>query len=308
MARIKFQAEDIHSKICAGMRKDWAGYSIVGDVVSMPAGQAVLYNTDDEVWEQFDIPAKDITLSFGVNRIYVHYNSGTPEFANDTTLSADLDVESSAPIVNYVKDGTGNQPADAYTICNNAVSKLLIRNIVGPFAQYFNNNPATVLSSNASDHVLIEALNGYQGPKSLPPTALPAFDSSSDDMYLYEYDGASWTKVTPTVTTYERTQYQGPTGFQAVTSNNWTVNYVFRSFFSVLEGAPNPKETFIVLGTDQYVSSALALEDNTNVSPFAVPPEVGFQAVLVGRIIAQNGAGSSIIQGRYFEKPLYLDV
>ena len=110
------------------------------------------------------------------------------------------------------------------------------------------------------------------------------------------------------VSVYDRLRYQTPAGTAAVTSNRWTVNYIYRSYFSSLEGAPNPKESFIILGSGDYVSSDLALLDNTNLNPFAIPLEIGLNAVLVGRIICQNGAGASIVQGNFFNKPSFITV
>ena len=303
MPQIFMRAKDVHKKICAGMRDDWAGYSIVGDDVTLAAGKAILYDTDAGRWETFDIAEKVITLTTGVNRIYVYYNSGSPEFFNDTTFSAPLNLEDYAIIVTYLKDASGNQASDFNNYCTNIVSKLGIRSVNEPGAIFFTNNPQTVLSSNASDHVIIEALNAFQGAKNLNPLDLPAFDSSTDDMYVYTYNGTVWVKETPTVSVYDRTRYQTPTGTAAVTSNNWTVNYIYRSLFSVLEGAPNPKETFILLGSGNYVNSTLALADNTNLNPYAIPLELGFNAVLVGRIICQNGVSASIVQGNYLNKP-----
>ena len=296
--------KDIHKKVCAGMRDDWTGYNLVGTDVVCDAGKAILYDETSGYWKTYDVPEKTIALVTGINRIYVRLNAGVAEFQSDQVVSFFPNLETNSIIAIYLYDATGIQLQPFEDFCLNVASKTAISITSRADAIFYTNNPDTVLQDNASDHVLIESLVAFRGPEFL---SIDAFDSNAvnNDLYIYYWNGSAWVKETPERTTFERTRYQGASGLLSVTPNQWTVNYVFKSLFKTADG--NPNETFIILGNNSYGTAALAKADTTNLFPLALPIELGYNAVLVGRIIAENAATSAIVNGRYFAKPQYTD-
>ena len=310
MNKVFMRAKDIHRKVCAGMRDDWTGYAVNGTNVECDAGYAILFDTSDNTWKTFAVEAAILPLQIanpaipvtGINRVYVSVTAGVATFGVDTVTPVALNLETSAPIATYLYDATGIQVQGFTDFCENVAAKTAISISSKNDGIFFINNPTTVLTTNASDHVIIEQLLAFRGPEFLP---IDAFNSSTANMYIYYWDGTTWVKETPATATFERTQYQGAAGLSAVTVNQWTVNYVFKSLFLTAES--NPNETFIILGQDSYVNETLAEADTTNLFPLGLPEEIGYNAVLVGKIIAQNAASAAIVKGHYFAKPQFTD-
>jgi hypothetical protein len=113
--------------------------------------------------------------------------------------------------------------------------------------------------------------------------ACAAFNSSIDDAILYSIASGVWSSTT--ITAYNNTQYNSPTGLASLAPNRYAVNFCYRMVSDV---GVDPV-VFVVLGSGNYTLS----EAQESQPPADLPAEIRSFGILVGRIIVQNGAATA---------------
>ena len=227
--------------------------------------------------KQYALLGGTFTLTDGTtNYIYAAYNSGSPVVLS-TTNRADFAGQyftTDTPIYTLYRSGNLIYQLNFDTTGHASPEKTLYR----------------LLDTRRFEHVsgmsLADAGNGTftvtQGVVwyAITRTTLDAFNSSTDSTYLYYYNGSSW--AYNTVTGYNNTNYQGPSGLSTLPGGKYNINWVYRSVSS-------SKTCFIILGSSAYtLNDAIAAQPPGN-----VPDVVSTTAMLVGKIIVSQGAASS---------------
>jgi len=227
--------------------------------------------------KQYALLGGTFTLTDGTtNYIYAAYNSGSPVVLS-TTNRADFAGQyftTDTPIYTLYRSGNLIYQLNFDTTGHASPEKTLYR----------------LLDTRRFEHVsgmsLADAGNGTftvtQGVVwyAITRTTLDAFNSSTDSTYLYYYNGSSW--AYNTVTGYNNTNYQGPSGLSTLPGGKYNINWVYRSVSS-------SKTCFIILGSAAYtLNDAIAAQPPGN-----VPDVVSTTAMLVGKIIVSQGAASS---------------
>ena len=108
---------------------------------------------------------------------------------------------------------------------------------------------------------------------------LDVIATSTDNMFFWYHSAGAWTSST--VTQYNNTQYDNGTNLVALTSNRYAVNWIYR-------GVENQKHLYCILGTGDYT-----LQQALDSTEPAKPINISSHAVLVGRVIVQNGASTA---------------
>lgn len=227
--------------------------------------------------KQYALLGGTFTLTDGItNYIYAAYNSGSPVVLS-TTNRADFAGQyftTDTPIYTLYRSGNLIYQLNFGTTGHASPEKTLYR----------------LLDTRRFEHVsgmsLADAGNGTftvtQGVVwyAITRTTLDAFNSSTGSTRLYYYNGSSW--AYNTVTGYNNTNYQGPSGLSTLPGGKYNINWVYRSVSS-------SKTCFIVLGSAAYtLNDAIAAQPPGN-----VPDVVSTTAMLVGKIIVSQGAASS---------------
>lgn len=227
--------------------------------------------------KQYALLGGTFTLTDGAtNYIYAAYNSGSPVVLS-TTNRADFAGQyftTDTPIYTLYRSGTNIYELNFDTTAHASPEKTLYRLL------------DTRRFERVSGMSLADAGNGTftvtQGVVwyAITRTPLDSFNSSTDSTYLYYYNGSSW--AYNTVTGYNNTNYQGPSGLSTLPGGKYNINWVYRSVSS-------SKTCFIILGSAAYtLNDAIAAQPPGN-----VPDVVSTTAMLVGKIIVSQGAASS---------------
>jgi len=227
--------------------------------------------------KQYALLGGTFTLTDGAtNYIYAAYNSGSPVVLS-TTNRADFAGQyftTDTPIYTLYRSGNLIYQLNFDTTGHASPEKTLYRLL------------DTRRFERVSGMSLADAGNGTftvtQGVVwyAITRTTLDAFNSSTDSTYLYYYNGSSW--AYNTVTGYNNTNYQGPSGLSTLPGGKYNINWVYRSVSS-------SKTCFIILGSAAYtLNDAIAAQPPGN-----VPDVVSTTAMLVGKIIVSQGAASS---------------
>lgn len=108
------------------------------------------------------------------------------------------------------------------------------------------------------------------------PVSVDAVITSSDNLRLFYHSGGVWTYSLQTQ--YNNSQYDNGTNLVALTSNRYAVNWIFR-------GIESQKHLYVVLGRGNYTLA----QAQEAVLP-AIPTAISSHAMLIGKLIVQNGA------------------
>jgi len=214
-----------------------------------------------------------------INYIIANYNSGSPALQLTTNRSIiDGNFVSIVPVYTIYRSASSLIPLDWDESGLFLSEKLLNRIINNNRFERDVNYGGLILSEAATRTVIISAGKIWYGVKS---QLLTAFNSSLSGqvMKLYYHSGGNWTSTN--ITQYNNTQYDDGTNLQSTSSNRYVVNWVY-------ECVSETDLVFIVLGGANYKLA----EAQASVAP-TLPSIISSTAVLVGRIIVQQGASSS---------------
>lgn len=218
------------------------------------------------------------TLSFAdnsVNYVIVDYNSGSPIMSVVTDVSV-INCITIVPVVTVFRYGNILNLLNWDSIGHALPSKSFLASVK---TDRFKRESGLILSEQPTRRVVVTA--GKIWASSIPHD-LSAFDSSIDTLVLYYHNLGNWT--TTTVTQYNNSQYDDGTNLQALGSNKYGVNWVYRCI------SDNGNKCYILLGDDSYNNLALA---QAALAPCSLPPEIMSFGELIGRIIVHEGASSA---------------
>jgi hypothetical protein len=121
--------------------------------------------------------------------------------------------------------------------------------------------------------------------------SLPQYQSSltaSSDTYHYVNSASNWTYTTQSG--YDNGNYNGPGGFVPLTTNSWSVNFVYKIV------SDNTNDVAIILSSQQYdnlIDAEIAQPSST------LPQFISDFGILLGRFIVQSGSTSPTIQSAF---------
>ena len=108
------------------------------------------------------------------------------------------------------------------------------------------------------------------------PVSVDAIVTSSDNLRLFYHSGGVWTYSLQTQ--YNNSQYDNGTNLVSLTANRYAVNWIFR-------GIESQKHLYVVLGRGDYTLA----QAQEAVLP-SIPTAISSHAMLIGKLIVQNGA------------------
>ncbi len=213
------------------------------------------------------------TLTDGVtNYIVANYNGGIPiiQVVTDVTTINETTI---IPIFTIYRQGTllhvfeWDELGDALP---NKIHKSIVK------TQRYRAEPGSLALGEAPTR-LVTTGSGTVWTGAVP-TALASFNSSTGTLQFAYHVAGAWTLST--ITQYDNTQYDNGTDLVALSgSARYAVNFVYRSIGT-------DTECFIVLGSGNYQLGAAQIAQ----PPANLPQVITSHAILVGRIIVQNGA------------------
>ena len=209
--------------------------------------------------------------------IVANFNNGSPilQILSDTSTINETTV---LPIVTVFRYGTSLDILDWDELGKGLINKITRRLIR---TQRFVIEPGGFSLGELSPRaVTITGGTVWYGATETP---LSSYSSLANILYLYAHSSGAW--VRSTIVQYNNSQYDDGSNVVALGSNRYAVNWVFRSIAS---DAP-PDEAFIVLGSGNYTLA----QAQASTLPANLPPQLMSNAMLVGRIIVQNGAASA---------------
>ncbi len=216
----------------------------------------------------FSLPDRQLSYLVG------DYNSGS--YLQRLTTNVDEVNESNiVPIYTLYRSGSLLHTISWDSIGQGLTNRMHQRLVkVERFAREY----GLMLGEGASNEITLTAGTVWLGAARIP---LVVTNSISSLAYLYVYNGSSWN--ISRINTYNRTQYQGPTGLVSLGGggNHWTTNWIYRS---VNDNAGSELLIVILGGADYGSLTAAALAG----SPQIVPDVVSSHSILVGRIIAKK--------------------
>lgn len=258
-------------------------------------GTYLLYSTSE--YDESNL--KQYTLSGGTfaipndgaqHYIVANYNSGSPvvQRISDVTLINQSDV---IPIVT-VYNLLGSVCYLFWDTMAKGLSNKLCHRLVKT-ERFAVESGGLILGEKATRYITISGGNVWYGACY---DTKDAVDSSvaGDEIALWYHSGGVWTRTE--ITQYNNSQYDDGTNLQSLGSGRYAVNWVFRGLF-------NPhSHPVVVLGTEDYKQG----EAVASSLPSDLPLSIQNFAILVGRIIVENGSSSAYQIDSAFEKHLPL--
>ena len=111
---------------------------------------------------------------------------------------------------------------------------------------------------------------------------LSGFTSTGDTLYFCYHSGGTW-YIQSGITQYNNLQYDDGTNLRYLNPNKYAVNYIYRGIES------DDTECYMVLGQDNYQ----LIDAQASLPPPNLPPIITSHAMLVGRIIVQQGINTA---------------
>lgn len=111
------------------------------------------------------------------------------------------------------------------------------------------------------------------------PVDVSAIASATDNIYFWYHSGGVWTSSV--ITQYPNTQYDNGTNLATLTVNRYAVCWIYR-------GIESQKHLYLVLGTGDYT-----LAQAESASQPAIPTAISSHAMLVAKLIVQNGVNTA---------------
>ncbi len=224
---------------------------------------------------QREITGDTFILTDGdINYVVAKYNSGIPTV--EVTLDVnDINTSDVLPVLTIARDGNDLVILDWNTAANGLSNKLQDR-----LVKIHRFEIESGLSISASLLKLLSTTGVvWYGSKKITLDAVNTA-LAENDIYLFENTNGTWTKTV--VDDIDNLQYNDPvTGFQTLTSNRYSVSWVFRT-------VDDSKKRFgIILGNGDYTLS----QAQSSYMP-VIPNKMAAMGVFVGRIIIKKGATS----------------
>lgn len=227
-------------------------------------------NVEGRGSENFVITGGTFTLTNNTtNYLVADYNSGTPILRVTTDVN-EINETTIVPVYTAYRNGNylHFQNWDALGV---ALANKVHQSIVK--TQRYRRESGLALSEYPTRYLALSSGRVWTGAV---PVSVSAIATSTDNLFLYYHSGGVWTS---TVTTqYNNTQYDNGTNLVTLTANRYAVNWIFR-------GIESQKHLYVILGTGDYTLA----QAQEAVLP-AAPTAITSHAMLVGKLIVQNGA------------------
>lgn len=203
------------------------------------------------------------------NYIVANYNNGTPvlQLISDVTLINETTI---VPVYSIFRNGTFLHIQNWDSLAT-ALANKIHQSIVK--TQRYRRESGLALTESGTRNLNLTSGRVWVGAV---PITLDAIASLTDNLYFWYHVAGVWTMSTPTQ--YNNTQYDNGTNLATLTVNRYAVNWIFR-------GVESQKHLYVVLGNGDYT---LAQAQSATIP--ALPPAISSHAVLVGKVIVQNGS------------------
>jgi hypothetical protein len=257
-----------------------------GTIVLDACDYSLYDNADFEGQPQvYTVPSATTTLSAGILYtpdniqcyITVNYNGGVPryEVIQDVELITESDI---LPHISIFRTGTSNRLLLWDKMGLGLANKLHQRLVK---TRRFERENGVILSETSTpvDRTIVvsegRAWNGVER------TILDEFNSSIDSLTQFYHTAGVWTSSV--VTQYNNLEYDNGTNLVTLTNNSWAVLWFYRC------KAVNYNLVGYIWSTSQYLNANTAADAPV---PTDLPLPMQLNAMLIGRIIIQNGAAS----------------
>lgn len=231
-------------------------------------------NIEGRGTENFVITGGVFTLTNNSqNYLVADYNGGTPILKVITDVSL---INETTVVPVYTAYRTGNilhfQNWDSLGL---ALANKVHQSIVK--TQRYRRESGMGLSTYATRYISLGSGRVWVGAV---PVDVSAIATSTDNLYFFYHSGGVWTFSTQTQ--IPNTQYDDGTNLVTLTANRYAVNWVYR-------GIESQKHLYITLGTGDYTLA----QAQEAIAP-SPPTQISSHAMLVGKIIIQNGTDTPI--------------
>ena len=248
-----------------------------GSTIDVSSVKAVLFSLPAYVgdYKEYVIPAATglALTDNSANYLVVSYNAGSPVYSVITNPAT---INNSSVVGACLLWRSGTEVHFESIDWGLSTASRLNRRLVQ--TQRYQRASGLALGESTGNIITLTAGVVWYGVSELVEAATTSAASNVD--FYYHVAGA-WTKST--ISIYNNTQYDNGTSLQTLATSKYAVNWVYR----YLDGDGLPKLAYI-LGTDTYTfAQAVASAVPTP------PPILTSMAILVGRIIVQQGAATA---------------
>lgn len=213
--------------------------------------------------------------------LVIDYNNGTPIYRIENNK---LIVNKSSIILVRICWRQGNNVHSIDSDCQGlGLANKIESAIINTTPYRKSTDGGLILSETATPTnrtVLITGAVVYSGST---PHQILAFNSSINQFTFVRHVAGVWTYSD--VSVYNNSQYDNGTDLVSLTTNKYTVNWIYRSI-------GNSIQSFFVLGNDEYSTVAHAQASTAINVPFLLRDH----CMLVGRIIVKQGATSGVVE------------
>lgn len=210
------------------------------------------------------------------NWVYLDYNAGSPAISVSTTKSTDFhskvllgQVYRKSTVLHkaqYARQVVG----DHSSIMSQAMQDAM------PFMRSMENGGG-ILTETGTRKVAVSAFNGWHG---LQAVSIPSIDTNTSGSFSYYYNRAAWVEVTAQ-TQFSNSQWDNAGTLTALTAGYYRCDWVYRE---------TDGDLVLIYGNAEHATLASA---KAELRPSTVPDELEGHAILVGKIITQQGATNS---------------
>lgn len=213
--------------------------------------------------------------------LVIDYNNGTPIYRIENNK---IIVNKSSIILVRICWRQGNNVHSIDSDCQGlGLANKIESAIINTTPYRKSTDGGMILSETATPTnrtVLITGAVVYSGST---PHQILAFNSSINQFTFVRHVAGVWTYSD--VSVYNNSQYDNGTDLVSLTTNKYTVNWIYRSI-------GNSIQSFFVLGNNEYSTVAHAQASTAINVPFLLRDH----CMLVGRIIVQKGATSGVVE------------
>jgi hypothetical protein len=246
--------------------------------VTIGNGKVSLYDNAmfEGVPREYSVAGITVTLTDNtVNYIVADYNAGSPilKVITDVSLITESNI---TPVYTIVRTGS-----DLHTLDWNEIGLGLANKLHQSIVKTtrYRRESGLAISATGTLNILLSSGRVWVGAHAVD---VDAMNTSTGDTYtLYYHSSGNWTSLTGQ-TQFNNTQYDNGTNLATLTAGRYAVNWVYR-------GIESQKHLYITLGVGDYT-----LTQAQEAQPPTPPTVVSAHAVLVGKIIVQNGASSAL--------------
>ena len=226
-------------------------------------------NVEGRGTENFAITGGIFTLTNNAqNYLVADYNGGTPilKVITDVNLINETTV---VPV--YTAYRTGNilhfQNWDSLGL---ALANKVHQSIVK--TQRYRRESGLAISTYPTRYISLGSGRVWVGAV---PVDVSAIATSTDNLFFFYHSGGVWTSTMQSQ--IPNTQYDNGTNLVTLTANRYAINWVYR-------GIESQKHLYVIIGTGDYT-----LAQAQEATAPAPPAQITSHAMLVGKIIIQNG-------------------